>query len=90
MTLVMEVASIMKGGYDHFMGKEIHEQPDSILQTMRGRVSFAAEGASGSDPYMEHSVKLGGLTVHLPAMRRARRYVFVGCGTSFHAVTADD
>ena len=87
-TLDMEVASIMKGGYDHYMAKEIHEQPDSILQTMRGRVSFASKGASGSDPYMEHRIKLGGLTDHLPTMRRARRFLFVGCGTSFHACLA--
>lgn len=40
LTLEMEVSQIMKGGYDHFMQKEIHEQPDSILQTMRGRVRF--------------------------------------------------
>ena len=40
-TLDMEVSSIMKGGYDHFMQKEIHEQPESILQTMRGRVKFS-------------------------------------------------
>ena len=32
----------MKGGYDHYMQKEIHEQPDSIQQTMRGRVDFQA------------------------------------------------
>lgn len=88
-TLDMEVASIMKGGYDHYMAKEIHEQPDSILQTMRGRVSFAAKGASGvDDPYLEHRLKLGGLADHLPAMRRARRFLFVGCGTSFHACLA--
>ena len=42
-TLEMEVAHIMKGGYDHFMQKEIHEQPESILQTMRGRVKFASK-----------------------------------------------
>lgn len=41
-TLEMEVAHIMKGGFDHFMQKEIHEQPDSILQTMRGRVKFSS------------------------------------------------
>jgi glutamine---fructose-6-phosphate transaminase (isomerizing) len=87
-TLDIEVASIMKGGYDHYMAKEIHEQPDSILQTMRGRVSFASKGASGIDPYMEHRIKLGGLADHLPAMRRARRFLFVGCGTSFHACLA--
>ena len=40
LTLEMEVAQIMKGGYEHFMQKEIHEQPDSVLQTMRGRVRF--------------------------------------------------
>lgn len=39
-TLDMEVNSIMKGGYDHYMQKEINEQPDSVLQTMRGRVKF--------------------------------------------------
>jgi len=53
-----------------------------------GRVSFSSKGASGSDPYMEHRVKLGGLTDHFPAMRRARRFLFVGCGTSFHACLA--
>jgi glutamine---fructose-6-phosphate transaminase (isomerizing) len=87
-TLDMELASIMKGGYDHYMAKEIHEQPESILQTMRGRVSFASKGGSGSDPYTEHRVKLGGLADHLPAMRRARRFLFVACGTSFHACLA--
>ena len=39
-TLDMEVNSIMKGGYDHYMQKEIHEQPESIMQTMRGRVRW--------------------------------------------------
>lgn len=42
-TLDMEVNSIMKGGYDHYMQKEINEQPDSVLQTMRGRVKFDRE-----------------------------------------------
>ena len=37
---LLQVSSIMKGGYDHYMQKEIHEQPDSIQQTMRGRVDF--------------------------------------------------
>ena len=41
LTLEMEVNQIMKGGYDHFMQKEIHEQPESLTQTMRGRVKFA-------------------------------------------------
>ena len=42
-TLEMEVAHIMKGGFDHFMQKEIHEQPESILQSMRGRVKFSGD-----------------------------------------------
>lgn len=87
-TLEMEVASIMKGGYDHFMAKEIHEQPDSITQTMRGRVSFAPRGASGGDPYLEHRITLGGLSDHLPSIRRARRLLLVACGTSYHACLA--
>lgn len=41
-TLEMEVNHIMKGGYDHFMQKEIHEQPESVTETMRGRVKFVA------------------------------------------------
>ena len=87
-TLEMEVASIMKGGFDHFMAKEIHEQPDSILQTMRGRVAFRAAGEGGVDRYLEQRITLGGLSEHLPAMRRARRIMFVACGTSYHACLA--
>ena len=40
-TLEMELTQIMKGGYQHYMQKEIHEQPESIQQTMRGRVNFS-------------------------------------------------
>ena len=87
-TLEMEVASIMKGGFDHFMAKEIHEQPDSILQTMRGRVAFRAAGEGGCDRYLEQRITLGGLSEHLPTMRRARRIMFVACGTSYHACLA--
>jgi glutamine---fructose-6-phosphate transaminase (isomerizing) len=43
LTLEMEVNSIMKGGYDHFMQKEIHEQPESLFQTMQGRVRFRTD-----------------------------------------------
>lgn len=38
--LWVQVSNIMKGGYEHYMQKEIHEQPESVLQTMRGRVRF--------------------------------------------------
>lgn len=37
---MLPVRVVLQGGYDHYMQKEIHEQPDSILQTMRGRVAF--------------------------------------------------
>ncbi len=37
----------MKGGYEHYMQKEIHEQPESLLQTMRGRVQFEPAGKVG-------------------------------------------
>jgi hypothetical protein len=39
----MEVASIMKGAYDHFMQKEIHEQPESLAQTLMGRIKLIAK-----------------------------------------------
>ena len=46
LTLEMEVESIMKGGYDHFMQKEIHEQPESITQVLKrmGRETYASVG----------------------------------------------
>lgn len=53
----------MKGGYDHYMQKEIHEQPDSLLQTMRGRVQFMRPAAG--NPYLTPRIKLGGLEGHL-------------------------
>eukprot|EP00761_Pharyngomonas_kirbyi_P014031 gb/GECH01014061.1/.p1 GENE.gb/GECH01014061.1/~~gb/GECH01014061.1/.p1 ORF type:complete len:688 (+),score=172.91 gb/GECH01014061.1/:1-2064(+) len=76
-TLEMELEQIMKGGYDHFMLKEIFEQPDSVVNTMRGRVK--AE---------DFSVGLGGLTEYLRSLRRARRITFIGCGTSYNSGVA--
>ncbi|CAL9736764.1 glutamine--fructose-6-phosphate aminotransferase [isomerizing] [Monosporozyma servazzii] len=76
-TLEMELAQIMKGPYKHFMQKEIYEQPESTLNTMRGRMDF------------EHNnVLLGGLTAWLPAIRRARRLIMIACGTSYHSCLA--
>ena len=46
LTLAVEVEQIMKGGFDHYMQKEIHEQPESLLQTMRGRVQFQRPAVS--------------------------------------------
>lgn len=58
-TLEMELAEIMKGSFDHFMQKEIYEQPESVVNTMRGRVNFDTR-----------TVKLGGLTAYLNTIRR--------------------
>ncbi|PWN41742.1 isomerising glucosamine-fructose-6-phosphate aminotransferase [Ceraceosorus guamensis] len=76
-TLEVELAEIMKGSFDHFMQKEIFEQPESVVNTMRGRVNFDTR-----------QVKLGGLTAFLNTMRRCRRMVFIACGTSYHSCLA--
>ena len=75
--LEIELAEIMKGKYDHFMQKEIYEQPESVVNTMRGRVNFDTR-----------TVMLGGLKAYLPVIRRCRRLIFVACGTSYHSCIA--
>ncbi|KAK6908216.1 glutamine-fructose-6-phosphate transaminase (isomerizing) [Kwoniella mangroviensis CBS 10435] len=75
--LEIELAEIMKGQYDHFMQKEIYEQPESVVNTMRGRVNFDTR-----------QVLLGGLKAYLPVIRRGRRLLFVACGTSYHSCIA--
>jgi glutamine---fructose-6-phosphate transaminase (isomerizing) len=86
-TLTMEVSQIMKGGYDHYMQKEIFEQPETIAQTMRGRVTMPLECTAMHKSYthVTNAVHLGGLTDHVPTIRRSRRLMFIGCGTSYHA-----
>ncbi|KAF8903936.1 L-glutamine D-fructose 6-phosphate amidotransferase [Gymnopilus junonius] len=76
-TLELEIAAIMKGKFDTFMQKEIYEQPESVVNTMRGRVNFDTL-----------KITLGGLRAYLPIMRRCRRMVFVACGTSYHSCIA--
>jgi glutamine---fructose-6-phosphate transaminase (isomerizing) len=76
-TLELEIAAIMKGKFDTFMQKEIYEQPESVVNTMRGRVSFET-----------NKITLGGLRAYLPIMRRGRRIVFCACGTSYHSCIA--
>nr|XP_013808929.1 PREDICTED: glutamine--fructose-6-phosphate aminotransferase [isomerizing] 2 [Apteryx mantelli mantelli] len=76
-TLQMELQQIMKGNFSAFMQKEIFEQPESVVNTMRGRVNFASS-----------TVLLGGLKDHLKEIRRCRRLIIIGCGTSFHAAVA--
>ncbi|KAF9234913.1 glutamine-fructose-6-phosphate transaminase 2 [Melanogaster broomeanus] len=72
-----DIAHIAEGKFDHFMQKEIYEQPESVVNTMRGRVNFD-----------EHRVILGGLRQYLQIMRRGRRIVFCACGTSYHSALA--
>ncbi|CAJ0750091.1 21319_t:CDS:2, partial [Entrophospora sp. SA101] len=76
-TLEIELAEIMKGSFDHFMQKEIFEQPESVVNTMRGRVNFE-----------NNKVTLGGLKAYLATIRRCRRLVFCACGTSYHSCVA--
>ncbi|KAJ7634534.1 hypothetical protein FB45DRAFT_909122 [Roridomyces roridus] len=76
-TLELEIAAIMKGKFDTFMQKEIYEQPESVVNTMRGRVNFDS-----------NQITLGGLRAYLPIMRRCRRIVFIACGTSYHSCLA--
>lgn len=84
----MEVEQIKKGNYKHFMEKEIHEQPESLTTTMRGRVIRGKTGGVDGGMVGEKGVLLGGLKEHLPSIRRSRRIIFIGCGTSFHAALA--
>ncbi len=72
--LDMELEAIEKSGFDHFMLKEIHEQPRTITDAMRGRV-IEEEG----------DIVLGGLQNQLRDLRRAKRLILTACGTSFHA-----
>ena len=72
--LALEIEALEKGGYDHFMLKEIYEQPKTIADCMRGRLN-AAEGW----------VRLGGVEEHINRMLKADRFIFAACGTSWHA-----
>ncbi|XP_053573210.1 glutamine--fructose-6-phosphate aminotransferase [isomerizing] 2 [Bombina bombina] len=76
-TLQMEMQQIMKGNYSAFMQKEIFEQPESVVNTMRGRLN-----------YETNTVLLGGLKDHLKEFKRCRRLILIGCGTSYHAAIA--
>lgn len=72
--LTIELEAIEKGGYDHFMLKEIYEQPRSVKDSMRGRL-HAENG----------EVKLGGIVEHEAKFKNAKRIIFIACGTSWHA-----
>ncbi|KAK1447035.1 glucosamine-fructose-6-phosphate aminotransferase [Colletotrichum cuscutae] len=76
-TLELELQEIMKGKFDHFMQKEIFEQPESVVNTMRGRLDAANK-----------TVTLGGLRSYISTIRRCRRIIFIACGTSYHSCMA--
>ena len=76
-TLELELQEIMKGKFDHFMQKEIFEQPESVINTMRGRLDIENK-----------KVTLGGLRSYIETIRRCRRIIFVACGTSYHSCMA--
>ena len=72
--LDMELTAIEKGGYDHFMLKEIHEQPETIFDCLRGRLLTQ----SGQ-------IMMAGVENHIEAFINAPRIMIVACGTSWHA-----
>ena len=70
----LEIASLEKGGYDHFMLKEIYEQPRSIRDSIRGRVSL-----------QQGTTNMSGVDNNWAQWEKAQRILILGCGTSWHA-----
>ncbi|MGK2862943.1 MAG: glutamine--fructose-6-phosphate transaminase (isomerizing) [Chitinophagaceae bacterium] len=72
--LDLELAAIEKGGYDHFMLKEIFEQPQTIYDCLRGRLDAEAG-----------TIKMSGIQQYAEQIIKAKRIVMIACGTSWHA-----
>lgn len=72
--LEMDLEKIEKGGYEHFMLKEIYEQPQVVLDCMRGRMN-AEQGW----------IKLGGINEFATRINNAKRIIITACGTSWHS-----
>ena len=72
--LELKLEALEKGGYDHFMLKEIYEQPNSILDSMRGRLNVQTG-----------NIALGGLLEYKQKIKNANRLTIAACGTSWHA-----
>ena len=70
----LEIASLEKGGYDHFMLKEIYEQPRSIRDSIRGRVNL-----------QQGTTNMSGVDNNWAQWEKAQRILILGCGTSWHA-----
>lgn len=73
-TLKMKLEEIEKGGYDHFMLKEIYEQPTAIIDTYRGRLLVEKD-----------MIRMAGVEDNLEKFLNAPRIIIVACGTSWHA-----
>ncbi len=73
-TIELELEAIEKGGYDHFMLKEIYEQPKSIKDCMRGRLNAA-----------ENRLVIGGIREYANKLTNSDRIIINACGTSWHA-----
>lgn len=71
-TLKLSVSQLEKGGYPHFMLKEIFEQPETLKDCIRGRIAG-------------DRIKLSGIEEHSEIFKTAKRIIFVACGTSWHA-----
>ncbi len=72
--LDLELAAIEKGGYEHFMLKEIHEQPKTIFDCLRGRLDI-----------LNGEIIMAGVQEHIESLKNAKRIIVVACGTSWHA-----
>ncbi len=72
--LEMDLQSIQKKGFDHFLLKEIYDQPDSVRSTLSGRINVA-----------DSQVKLGGLNMSDDELRQIRNIMVIGCGTAYYA-----
>lgn len=70
----LSLEKIEKGGFDHFMLKEIHEQPQAIQDTFRGRLLLE-----------DRKINISGIEQHLEVFKNASRVTLVACGTSWHA-----
>ena len=73
-TIKTDLAAIKKGGYDHFLLKEIMEQPDSLAETLRGRINLK-----------EGTVRLGGPDLSIRELKSIKHLIIVGCGTAYYA-----
>lgn len=72
--LEMNLEQIEKGGYEHFMLKEIHEQPRSVIDNFRGRISVS-----------DNNIHMAGVNEYMDKLINAKRIIIVGCGTSWIA-----